>query len=54
MTKADLVEEVIRVAELSKKDAEIVVYCAGYGCEASHLVARALRAKGFAAKILDV
>jgi integration host factor subunit beta len=25
MTKADLVEEVIRVAELSKKDAEIVV-----------------------------
>lgn len=31
----------------------IVVYCGGYGCEASHLVARKLRAKGFAAAILD-
>ncbi|HEX4825619.1 MAG TPA: HU family DNA-binding protein [Candidatus Polarisedimenticolaceae bacterium] len=26
MTKADLVEEIIRVADLSKKDAEIVVH----------------------------
>jgi len=31
----------------------IVVYCSGYGCEASHLVARQLREKGFAAAILD-
>lgn len=31
----------------------IVVYCSGYGCEASHLVARKLREKGFAAAILD-
>jgi rhodanese-related sulfurtransferase len=31
----------------------IVVYCGGYGCEASHLVARQLRERGFAAAILD-
>jgi rhodanese-related sulfurtransferase len=31
----------------------IVVYCSGYGCDASHVVARKLRAKGFAALILD-
>jgi len=31
----------------------IVVYCSGYGCEASHLVARQLRERGFAAAILD-
>jgi rhodanese-related sulfurtransferase len=31
----------------------IVVYCSGYGCEASHLVARKLRERGFAAAILD-
>ena len=31
----------------------IVVYCSGYGCDASHVVARKLREKGFAAAILD-
>lgn len=31
----------------------IVVYCSGYGCEASHIVARKLRERGFAAAILD-
>jgi rhodanese-related sulfurtransferase len=31
----------------------ILVYCSGYGCEASHVVARRLREKGFAAAILD-
>jgi rhodanese-related sulfurtransferase len=31
----------------------IVVYCSGYGCEASHVVARRLRERGFAAAILD-
>lgn len=31
----------------------IVVYCQGYGCEASHLVARKLREKGYAAAVLD-
>ena len=29
------------------------MYCSGYGCEASHLVARKLRERGFAAAILD-
>ena len=31
----------------------IVVYCSGFGCEASHVVARRLREKGFDAAILD-
>ena len=31
----------------------IVVYCSGYGCEASHVVARRLREKGIQAAILS-
>ena len=31
----------------------LVVYCAGYGCEASHIVARKLRDKGIHAAILN-
>jgi len=31
----------------------IVVYCSGYGCEASHVVARKLRDKGVHAAILN-
>jgi rhodanese-related sulfurtransferase len=31
----------------------IVVYCSGFGCEASHVVARRLRERGIAAAILD-
>jgi rhodanese-related sulfurtransferase len=31
----------------------IVVYCSGYGCEASHIVARKLRDKGVHAAILN-
>ena len=32
---------------------DIVVYCAGYGCEASHIVAGKLRERGVQAAILD-
>jgi ArsR family transcriptional regulator len=32
---------------------DIVVYCAGYGCEASHIVTRKLREKGVHAVILN-
>jgi rhodanese-related sulfurtransferase len=31
----------------------VVVYCSGFGCEASHVVARKLRERGVAAGILD-
>jgi rhodanese-related sulfurtransferase len=31
----------------------MVVYCSGFGCEASHLVARRLRERGLVAAILD-
>ena len=34
-------------AELS-----VIVYCSGYGCEASHIVARKLQERGVAARIL--
>lgn len=32
---------------------DIIVYCAGYGCEASHIVARQLKEKGVHAVILN-
>jgi len=38
---------------LLRRASAVVVYCSGYGCEASHLVARKLRERGFAAAILD-
>jgi rhodanese-related sulfurtransferase len=31
----------------------IVVYCSGFGCDASHIVARQLRERGFIAAVLD-
>lgn len=36
-----------------RKNLSIIVYCSGYGCESSHIVARQLRARGFPAVILD-
>jgi len=41
------------VEDRLRRASTIVVYCSGYGCEASHIVARKLREKGFAAAILD-
>jgi rhodanese-related sulfurtransferase len=31
----------------------LIVYCSGYGCESSHIVARQLRERGYPAVILD-
>jgi len=31
----------------------VVVYCSGFGCDASHVVARALRERGILAAVLD-
>jgi rhodanese-related sulfurtransferase len=42
-----------QVEDALRRARAIVVYCSGYGCEASHLVARRLRERGFAAAILD-
>ncbi len=36
-----------------RRASAVVVYCSGFGCEASHVVARRLREKGVAAGILD-
>lgn len=36
-----------------RRASAVVVYCSGYGCEASHDVARKLRERGIAAGILD-
>lgn len=36
-----------------RRSSGIVVYCSGFGCEASHVVARKLRERGLIAAILD-
>ena len=36
-----------------RQNLSLIVYCSGYGCEASHVVARQLRERGFPAVILD-
>lgn len=41
------------VEEPLRRASGIVVYCSGFGCEASHVVARKLRERGFIAAILD-
>ncbi len=49
----DFDEAYPKVEPEMRKAKAIVVYCSGYGCEASHIVARRLREKGFDAAILD-
>jgi len=41
------------VEDSLRKNADIIVYCSGYGCEASLVVARRLRERGFPAVVLD-
>ena len=41
------------IEERLRRASGIVVYCSGFGCEASHVVARKLRERGFIAAILD-
>jgi rhodanese-related sulfurtransferase len=36
-----------------RRNSSIIVYCSGYGCESSHIVARQLRERGLPAVILD-
>ncbi len=36
-----------------RRNLSIIVYCSGYGCESSHIIARQLRERGFPAVILD-
>ena len=42
-----------RVEDRLRSTFDIVVYCSGYGCEASHNVARELRRRGVAAAVLS-
>jgi rhodanese-related sulfurtransferase len=49
----DFERALAEVQEPLRRAKAIVVYCSGYGCEASHLVARRLRERGYAAAILD-
>jgi rhodanese-related sulfurtransferase len=47
-------DKAFREAEARLRRASgIVVYCSGFGCEASHVVARKLRERGLIAAILD-
>jgi rhodanese-related sulfurtransferase len=41
-----------RVEPTLRKSFDIVVYCSGFGCEASHIVARKLKERGIPAAIL--
>jgi len=41
------------IEEQLRRAGGIVVYCSGFGCESSHIVARKLRERGFIAAILD-
>jgi rhodanese-related sulfurtransferase len=43
----------VEVEPRLRRASGIVVYCSGFGCEASHIVARKLRERGFIAAILD-
>jgi rhodanese-related sulfurtransferase len=43
----------VRLEATLRSRFDIVVYCSGYGCEASHIVARRLREKGVAAAVLQ-
>jgi len=43
----------VKVEPQLRRNANIVVYCAGFGCDASHVVARKLRERGFPAVVLD-
>jgi rhodanese-related sulfurtransferase len=36
-----------------RQNLSLIVYCSGYGCESSHIVARRLRQRGYPAVILD-
>jgi rhodanese-related sulfurtransferase len=36
-----------------RQNLSLIVYCSGYGCESSHIVARQLRQRGFPAVILE-
>jgi ArsR family transcriptional regulator len=42
-----------RIEPRLRSSFDIIVYCSGYGCEASHNVTRELRKKGVAAVILN-
>lgn len=42
-----------KVEDRLRRTSNVVVYCSGYGCEASHVVARRLRERGFPAVVLD-
>ena len=41
-----------RVEPTLRKSLDIVVYCSGFGCEASHIVARKLKERGIPAVVL--
>jgi rhodanese-related sulfurtransferase len=41
------------IEERLRRASGIVVYCSGFGCEASHVVARKLRERGLIAAILN-
>ena len=48
----DFDEAFARLERRLRSSLDVVVYCAGFGCEASHIVARKLKERGIPAAIL--
>jgi rhodanese-related sulfurtransferase len=53
LPEEDFERAFVEVEPQLRRASGIVVYCSGFGCEASHVVARKLGEKGFIAAILD-
>jgi rhodanese-related sulfurtransferase len=53
LSEEDFDRAYAEVEPLLQKHLSLIVYCSGYGCESSHIIARQLRERGFPAVILD-
>ena len=53
LPEEDFEDAFATVEPLLRQNLSIIVYCSGYGCESSHIVARQLRERGYPAVILD-
>lgn len=53
LPEADFDAAFLRLESKLRERFEIIVYCSGFGCEASHIVARRLKERGIPAAILN-
>jgi rhodanese-related sulfurtransferase len=53
LPEAEFEQAFARLEPRLRQQFDVVVYCAGFGCEASHIVARQLKARGVPAAVLQ-